>query len=146
MKQSERFKPVTQLTHNREQEAARRLSEFVQAMEQQRTRLSDLENYCAEYRKQFAVESAAGVTSARVQDFHGFLLNLDGVISQQRAAVVRLEREYEERKRQWLAARGRSQAIDHVVDTYRSAEQAKESRQDQAKQDDRATTRFFQQK
>lgn len=146
MKQSDRFKPITRVTHNREQEAAIRLAEFVQTLEQQRTRLSSLEEYCSEYRKQFAAESAVGVTASRVQDFHAFLLNLDKAVEQQRAAIVRLEREYEERKRQWLAARGRSQAIDHVVESHRAKELAKENRKDQSEQDDRSITRFLLQK
>jgi len=146
MKQSERFKPVVRVTQNREDEAAKRLAEFVQMLEQQRSRLGDLEGYCGEYRKQFAAESAVGVTASRIQDFHAFLLNLDKAVEQQRAAIVRLEQEYEERKRQWLAARSRTQAIDQVVAGMRVKEQALENRKDQAEQDDRSINRFLQQK
>jgi len=146
MKQSERFQPVARVTQMKEEEAAKRLAEFVQTLEQQRSRLGDLEGYCGEYRKQFAAESAAGVTASRIQDFHAFLLNLDKAVEQQRAAIVRLEHEYEERKRQWLAARSRTQAIDQVVAGLRIKEQALENRKDQAEQDDRSITRFLQQK
>ena len=57
---------------------------------------------------------------------------------QQAALIDRLRQDYEAKKRQWLAARNNTKAMETVVDRHRTSEQYAEDRRTQRDQDDRS--------
>lgn len=136
-KKSQRMAPVARFTEHKQQDAARALSHAQQMLQAQEARLRDLRQYRDEYARQFHTTGMGGISARQMHDYRGFLATLDQVIEQTKLQIERLQAEYEDRKRQWLAARNRTKAIDTVVDRYRAEEQYQEERQLQKEQDDR---------
>lgn len=137
MKQSKRLQPICDFKQREEDEAARRLAKAAQEVAQQRKRLSDLESYRGEYDQQFLQTSSQGINAKRMKDYHAFMNNLSKVLDQQKAAITALEHEYEEKKRQWLAARNRTKALNKVQTNYQKQEDVQEEKKQQREQDDR---------
>lgn len=137
MKQSKRLEPICDLNKRKEEEAAKELAKASQEVAAQKQRLIDLENYRNEYDKQFANAGGAGLTANQVRDYRRFLANLSAVVEQQRTAISNLELLFEEKKRQWLAARSRSKALDTVKVNYEKQEMHNEEKKLQNEIDDR---------
>jgi flagellar FliJ protein len=139
MRQSKRLQPVCDFKQRQEDEAAKRLAATAQEVSQQKQRLSDLENYRGEYDQQFHQASSQGISAQRMRDYHTFMGNLTKVLDQQKAAISVLEKEYEEKKRQWLAARNRAKALNKVQTNYQQQEEMQEEKRQQKEQDDRSS-------
>lgn len=137
MKQSKRLEPICHFNKKREEEAAKRLAKVSQEVAKQKQRLLDLENYRGEYGKQFAMAGGAGLNAVKMRDYQRFMANLSKVIEQQKSAISVLEREFEEKKRQWLAARNRNKALENVKDRYQQQENVQEEKKQQKEIDDR---------
>lgn len=143
MKRSQRLAPVVKYTDAKEREAARLLAQQQQQLDQQKQRLKQLESYRQEYARQFIAIGSSGMSAIKVHDFQAFLKNLDGAMVQQKEAIERLTQDYEQKKRQWLAARNKTKAMHNVVDKYVEDEQRKEEKSEQKEQDDRSASRKF---
>jgi len=137
MKQSRRLKPICDYKQRLEDEAAKRLAKSAQEVSLQKQRLLDLENYRVEYDQQFQQTSSMGVSAKQMKDYHTFINNLGKVLDQQKAAIAALEREYEEKKRQWIAARNKTKALSNVQFNYQKQEEIVEEKKQQKEQDDR---------
>ena len=135
------MKPVARYTQSKEQQAARELGRAQQAHEAGKEKLEKLLLYREDYANQF-IQAAAGkgIDGMRAQDYQAFMQNLDKAIVQQKAANEQLLRDFEMKKRQWLAARNRAKAINTVVENYQQVEQRQEEKKEQKEQDDRAAT------
>lgn len=138
MKRSERLKPVVRFAGHKEDEAARRLGAAREQLLLQEGRLQDLEGYRAEYGQRFNAAAQGGMSAIQLRSFQAFMDKLDQAIRQQAAVIDRVRQDYEAKKRQWLAARNKTKAMETVVDRHRSTEQYAEDRRIQREQDDRS--------
>lgn len=139
MKQSKRLQPICDFKQRQEDEAAKHLAKVANEVAQQKQRLVDLESYRGEYDQQFLQTSSVGVSAKRMKDYQSFMHNLAQVLEQQKAAIAVLEKDYEEKKRQWLAARNRTKALNKVQTKYQKQEDHKEEKSQQKEQDDRSS-------
>ncbi|MDX1811609.1 MAG: flagellar export protein FliJ [Gammaproteobacteria bacterium] len=139
MKQSRRLEPICHFNRKKEEDAAKALAKASQEMQLQKQRLLDLENYRGEYAKQFAMAGGAGLNAARMREYQTFMANLSKAIEQQKSAIHVHEQQFEERKRQWLAARSRSKALETVKDRYLQQENNQEEKRLQKEIDDRSS-------
>ena len=139
MRKSKRLQPICDFKQRQEDEAARELALAANEVSSQKQRLIDLESYRSEYDKQFTETSSQGISAKRMKDYQNFMHNLAGVLEQQRTAITSLERAYEDKKRQWLAARNRTKALTKVQTKYRKQEDVKEEKSEQKEQDDRSS-------
>ena len=137
MKKSKRLQPICDFTKRKEDEAAKVVARASQNLNSQKQRLVDLKNYRAEYAQQFAQAGGAGLNASRMRDYQNFMGNLSKVIDQQQSAIQVLEREFEAKKRQWLAERSRTKALTTVQDRYVSKETLQEEKKLQKEIDDR---------
>ena len=137
MRQSKRLQPICDFKQREEDEAAKILAKAAQAVSQQKQRLSDLQNYRGEYDQQFTQASSEGISAKRMKDYHVFMNNLAQVLEQQKVAVGGLEKDFEDKKRQWLAARNRTKALNKMQIGYQMQEDVKEEKKAQRDQDDR---------
>ena len=139
MKQSKRLQPIHDYKQRQEDEAAKRLAQVSSEIQQKKKSLSDLESYRLEYDQKFLETSSEGVSAKRMKDYQAFMNNLAQVLGQQKAAIEMLEREFEEKKRQWLAAKNRTTAIGKVQQGYQQKEDSIEEKKEQREQDDRSS-------
>jgi len=136
MKQSKRLEPICDFNKRRENDAAKSLAKISQEVAAQKQRLEDLENYRGEYGKQFAMAGGAGLNAVKMREYQNFMANLSKVVEQQKSAISILENEFEDKKRQWLAARGRTKALETVKERYQHKETMIEEKQMQKEIDD----------
>lgn len=139
MRQSKRLQPICDYKQRQEDEAAKHLAKAASEVSQQKQRLLDLESYHGEYDQQFQQTSSQGISAKRMKDHQAFMQNLGKVLEQQKAAITVLERDYEDKKRQWLAARNRTKALGKVQTKYQKQEDVKEEKSLQKEQDDRSS-------
>ncbi|HFE39403.1 MAG TPA: flagellar export protein FliJ [Gammaproteobacteria bacterium] len=137
MKQSKRLQPIHDYKQRQEDEAAKKLAKASQVLSQKKKSLADLESYRGEYEQQFLQNSSAGISAKRMKEFQTFMNNLSNVLDQQKAAMTSLQRDFEEKKRQWIAARNRTKALSKVQANYQQQEAIQEEKKQQKDQDDR---------
>jgi flagellar FliJ protein len=132
-----RLEPAARVADRAEQEAARRFSESREEAARQRERLADMQHYRAEYLQRMQQAATGGMAARRIKDTLGFLERLDETIRQLEGMVAGAERAAEQRRREWLARRARSQALDEVVARYRREEARDSLRREERESDER---------
>lgn len=140
-KQSTRLQPVVDFNQRKESDAAKELAQASSEVAAQKQRLIEFEAYRSEYGQQFAQAGSGGLNAARVRDFQAFINKLNHVVEQQKVAIKNAEREYEAKKRQWLAARNKLKAINKVQEKHIHSEAIAEEKKQQKEQDDRNSRR-----
>jgi len=140
--QSERLQPICDFKKRQEEDAAKKLAEATQALAQQKQRLVELEGYRAEYCQQFTEIGGKGISAQKLREYQGFMTKLNTVVDQQKMAIEKLSQDHEQTKRQWLAARNRSKALNNVQSKYHEREQQLEEKKLQKEQDDRSNRRL----
>lgn len=139
MTRSKRMQPVQQVAEGREQDAMHKLGQSQQYLDAQRAKLEELRAYRDQYTRDFADSGEGGVNATRMQDYRVFLNRLGEAIRQQEALLAQCENQHEENRRQWVDSRSHSQAIDKVVQRYRSEEQQVRERREQRELDEHAS-------
>ncbi len=124
----------------KERDATKILGDRVQQLELNKKRLNDLESYRMEYGRNL-LGAGKGLSVAKLQDYQAFLNNLNDAVEQQKTAIKQLTLEYEQAKRQWLAAKNRCKAIQTVQQKYELSELRSEIRREQREQDDRNSSK-----
>lgn len=138
MTRSRRMEPVARVAAHREQDAAKILAEQQEALAGQRAQLAELKQYRIEYVAQFQERAGGGVNASALQDYRQFMAKLDQAIQQQEMVIERQELEVEQHRLRWLELRTRCNAMDKVVERFRSEERRAAERREQLEMDDRA--------
>ena len=136
-KQSHRLQPVVDFNQQQETDAAKALAQASNEVMVQKQRLKEFEDYRSEYGQQFNQAGSGGLSASRVRDYQAFIAKLNNVLEQQMAAIELAENDYEEKKRQWLAARNKLKAINKVQEKHVLNEGIAEEKKEQKEQDDR---------
>lgn len=139
MTRSKRMNPVVKVAEHREKDAARRLGQTQERLQQQQARLQELVGYRDEYNLKFQQTCGAGVDVKQLQEYRMFLSRLNDAIAQQHRTIASAEREVEQARAGWLRTRSRSQALDKVRDRFIDAERRDAERREQADSDERST-------
>lgn len=139
MTRSKRMNPVLRVAEHREKDAARRLGQTQQRLQQQQARLRELIGYRDEYNLKFQQTCGAGVDVKQLQEYRMFLARLNDAIAQQQRVLASVQREVEQARTGWLRTRSRSQALDKVRDRFIDAERQEAERREQADSDERST-------
>lgn len=132
------MKPVQRVAESREQAAVQKLGQSQQFLDAQRARLEELCAYRNQYSQSFQTSGGQGLNANRLQDYRVFLSRLNEAIHQQEAIIVQCTSQHELTRQQWVETRSRHQAIDKVIERYRSEEQKNSDRLEQQEQDERA--------
>lgn len=138
MSRSKRLQPVQRLTQAREKDAARALGNSRQQLQQLQQQLAELERYREEYRKHYQQSGNAGFSAQKLQQLQLFLANIDQAIAQQQQAIANAEKLCEQQKASWFRARGKTQALDKVVERYQEDERQQQNRREQKENDEYA--------
>jgi len=136
-KQSKRLQPVVDFNQRKEEDAAKALAVASRNVLEQKQRLSEFESYRGEYGQQLSQVGGAGLSASKMRDFQAFISKLNHVLEQQKVAIENAEKEYELKKRQWLAARNKLKAISKVQRKHILQENSTEEKRMQKEQDDR---------
>ncbi len=138
MSRSKRMKPVKRVAETREQAAAKKLGQSQQYLDAQHAKLEELRTYRDQYSESFKASSGQGLGANRLQDYRVFLTRLNEAIRQQEAIITQCVSQHEQTRQHWVQTRSHHQAIDKVVERYRSEEQKTRDRHEQKEQDERS--------
>ncbi len=137
MVKSKRIEPIADLARNSEREAAKALGQVLQQLDQQQAQLQLLFGYQAEYQRRLNDSASQGMNAQALNEYREFIAKLSLAIEQQEQAVEQARRELDEKKRYWFAKRGRSKALDAVLDRYIKHERQALEKKEQREHDDR---------
>ncbi len=137
IKKSQRIQPVVDLAHHDEKDAVKELAAALKALNNNSERLQQLEGYQLEYMERFRTAGQAGISGSRINDFRAFLTKIKAAIEAQREVVESSKRYLEQKKRFWFAKRGRSRALDAVLEKYMADERVIQAKREQRELDDR---------
>lgn len=141
MVRSKRMESVQRLVDDDASRAAKAFADAKRMLEEQRRRLDQLTTFRQEYRQQLQTSGDdQGIDAYRLRDYRIFLARIDEAIVQQQQIVQRSEQDVAQRRTQWLQVRGRAQALNKVVDRYRSEERQAEDKRSQRQDDELART------
>ena len=136
MKKSKRIEPIVHVAQTREQSAVRQLKEWRRRLDEQKQRLSELQNYHDEYSKQFHEALNQGTSATRVRDFRVFLNRLDEGITQQRETVKITQEELTRCVHRWHEIRNKSMSLGKIRHRYETEERRWRNKRDQNESDD----------
>ncbi|SEQ18201.1 flagellar FliJ protein [Ectothiorhodospira magna] len=135
---SKRMEPVLQVADGRQQQAAQRLGQSQQTLDERLNRLEELSSYRDEYALHFESRSGLGMTALSARDYRLFLHRLNEAIEQQARLVETARRELETSRGHWVEARGKTTALNRVVEQFQREELRQQDRREQFEQDDRS--------
>jgi flagellar FliJ protein len=138
MVKSKRFQPIVDLAHNAEREAAKALGTALQRLNDSQEQLRQLHAYREEYAQRLQQLGNQGMSGQERNEYRQFIIKIGAAIESQTALVAQLESVLEEKKQFWFSRRGRSQALDSVLDHYLESERKLLDRREQREQDDRS--------
>lgn len=127
----QRLQPAVQVARSREDKAAGQLADFQRRLSEHQTRLQQLLSLRGEYAEQFQADGQIGLAARSLQDYMAFLGNLDRNIGQLQQYIQRLQEEFERKRRNWLASRAKTQALEGVIQRFRLEQSHHEARGEQ---------------
>jgi flagellar FliJ protein len=137
MVKSKRFEPIASLARDSEREAAKALGNALCHLDEQVQRMEQLIAYRADYNQRLNASGSNGMKGQQLNEYLSFLSKLSTAIEQQELAIKQARQELEEKKRFWFARRGRSKALDAVLDKYIQNERKQLEKREQRELDDR---------
>lgn len=138
MTKSQRLKPVTHLAESRERDAARRMGEQQQHLDQQYQKLDELREYRLEYAKSMQDAGVNGIGARQMLEYGNFLRRLDEAARFQQQKIEESKRLLEIRSREWRSLHTKTEALNKVVSRFHAEEQRVSDRREQNENDERA--------
>jgi len=120
-------------------QAQRRQKDALQRLAEQQQKLAHAEQQLEElqrYRRDYGLGDG-GLTVSALLNRQQFVERIDQAIVQQGHLIERLQRQLEAARQRWLQAHARENALDSVVERFRTQEQQHEQRLEQAEVDER---------
>ena len=142
MRRSQRLQVVLDLEAGREKAALEKFQEAQAILRQQQERLSELENYHAEYQQQMRDLTRRTLEVRHLQAGQEFISQLASAIVQQQDQVTRHEQRAQEARDQWQRARERREGMARYIETCRQRERGEDERIEQKALDEAANQRF----
>jgi len=138
MNKSQRLKPVSEIADANERDAARHMGQQQNVLQAHKNKLDELIKYRSEYVEKMVSAGSAGIGAGQMQDYTRFIRRLDEAIVFQKNQIELAKRQLEVKQREWQAMHTRSEALNKVVDRYRSAEIRQQDKREQNESDERA--------
>ncbi len=132
---SKRMQPVARHAESIEQKAVQIFARAQQDLADMENQLQQLLSYREEYARQL---DGQGMSIQRMRDYQVFLQKITTTIDQAYIEIRKRTLIVEQRKNEWLKCRGRSKALNMVVEKYQSEEQKEQDRREQKEQDEYA--------
>ena len=101
-------------------------------------RLTQLQQFREDYRRDVAGEGQGLIDAFRLRDFNAFISRLDAAIAQQHSHLMDLRQQADGLQEHWLTERRRADAVEKVVDKQRAAVRRDEASAEQRASDELA--------
>ena len=138
MKKSQRLRPVIKIAKNREENAAKALSEGRRIHSRNEAKLAELLAYQKEYTRRYEDAGRNGINVDKINEFRRFLERLNDAISSQKKIVKVSTVELDKKNKAWSQTRVKHKSLDKVAGRHRADENRDEERGEQSESDDRS--------
>ena len=138
MKKSKRLSVLIKIEESKEREEARKWSEYVKVVQDNKKKLMDLEGYLEEYQVRFKDLTRQGAEAGKIRANYAFISQLNTAISQQKQAVRELESIADEYRDNWLQAKQRVEILENTISKFRDDELRHEQKVEQLLADELA--------
>ncbi len=137
MVKSKRFEPIANLARDSEREAAKALGSALKNLQDQVDQLDNLMRYQEDYNQRLNYSASMGISAQELNEYIEFLSKLATAIEGQEQAVEQAKQALQEKKLFWFSKRGRSKALDSVLERYVQDEAKQLDKREQHELDDR---------
>lgn len=134
---------VAKFELEKEQKAAQLFQLAQQHVQQQRQKLSSLQQYRLDYLRQIQQNGKGGVGAKVYHQHLNFVGKLEKACQQQMNMISQANMVADQRKRAWLEQQKRRKAVDMLIEKKAEEKVRKEARQEQALMDEFAMQKFF---
>ncbi|WP_218353220.1 flagellar export protein FliJ [Alteromonas lipotrueiana] len=135
---------VIKVERDREDKAARALQMAEGNVQQQKQKLSSLQQYRLDYVRQIQQSGKQGGVDARNYHQHlQFVGKLDKAIQQQMNIISQARMVVDQRRRQWLEQQTRRKAVDMLIEKKQAEAAITANRREQSMLDEFANQRFL---
>ena len=135
------MQPVLRLAELEADKAGRALSVIQQRIQAEDTKLSQLQSYQQDYRKQLQVSGQAGMTVERLRLFDGFHRQLDTAISHQRDLIEHMQADQERVREHWRKLDIRHKSLEKMLERLKRDADVQQARNEQRNHDEYARRR-----
>ena len=135
---SKRMESVQKLMGMHERNAARQVGISQDQLSRNQAQLQELIEYRNEYARSFQETTRKALGAHEMQDYYLFLNRLNQAIRAQQQVLEAIARDHETHKARWLNSRSQTQAVEKVVDRYRSQERYAHDHREQRESDHRS--------
>jgi flagellar FliJ protein len=140
---SKQLERLADFEREKEQKEAQLFQQAQLNVNQQKQKLSSLEQYRVDYIKDIQQTGKSGVTATHYQQHLSFVGKLDKACEQQMHIIARAKMAADQRKQLWLKQQQKVKAVELLLSKKEAVKLAKEARAEQAMMDEFASQRFF---
>lgn len=140
---SKQLERVAEFEREKEQQAAQLFQQAQLNVNQQKQKLTSLEQYRFDYIRNIQQTGQGGVTAQHYQQHLSFVGKLDKACEQQMNVIAQANLAADQRKQVWLKQQQKVKAVTLLLEKQHLAKQKKEAKAEQAMMDEFATQRFF---
>lgn len=144
MRTTQRLKSVQTLADSLEAQTSREVAERLRDLDAEQQRLHQLQAYLDEYRA-LPAPGEAGLHVAAMRSRRRFVERIQAGVQHQERLIEALQRQVEDSKARWQAARSRSLALQRYSERLDERAEERQSRKDQAVLDEVGRNQFLRQ-
>jgi flagellar FliJ protein len=146
MSRSRKLDPVIDMARKATETELGKLGETNALLQHAQSQLDDLLRYRDEYLARFREDDPMLMSARKALELRGFLAQLDQAIQAQQLQVNQSQQLLGRQQQNWQQARNKEQALDALMDRYRSDEQQRQLRQEQRENDEHTNARWLRQR
>jgi flagellar protein FliJ len=138
VKRAQRLQMVQNVVDDQKRRRAEALAASERSVSESEARLVELQNYQANYLRDFSVRAGTGMLGNMARDYQAFLARLEDALKQQTQAVTRARAQRDGELKSWQGAAQRAEAVGQMVRRFQSEEDRAQERREQRDSDERA--------
>jgi flagellar protein FliJ len=139
-KRIQRLQPIVELSQRHEQTELQHLARIQQLIRSDEEKLQELNGYREDYHIRLKTITQEPVSMLTVQNFQGFLSQLDAAIDQQQNILNQRSTVLEEQRQRYLKATQRASALSSLQDKFHKNIELAANKQEQKDSDERNRT------
>lgn len=136
MSRSRKLNPVIDMARKATENELIKLGETNALLQQEQMQLDDLIGYRQEYLNRFRQDDPTLMSAKKALDLRGFLAQLDQAIQAQQVQVTLSQTRVQSQQKNWLEAKNKEQAIDTLMERYKTDEKQQQQRHEQRENDE----------
>lgn len=135
------MQPVLRLAELDAVKAGRALALIQHQVQAEETKLSQLQSYQLDYRKQMQISGQAGMAAERLRLFDGFHQQLDRAIDHQRELIIKMQNDQERVREHWRKLNIRHKSLEKMLERLKRDADIQQTRNEQRNHDEFARRR-----